>query len=280
MATYVTSDAHGHVRALDEALSKASLSADDTVYVLGDMIDRGPDPLGVVRLVRSLPNVHVIMGNHERLMLDALLGTDQVDIDTWDMNGGWATAPQLDALPHDEFVDFIDWVQNLPLFDAVEVSARRYLLVHAGIDPKAAQAYLASAGIDVAAGHSADEASMETLLGMLAQQKPDDLLWIRGPFWGEPTGLVDASGAGPVVIAGHTPSISLNRYALGMGNTGLDEVAAHGIIVPVGSSAETGGIPDRLDIDCSAATGSEFGAVGVLRLDDGASFYAKVRAGE
>ena len=38
MAIYVTSDAHGHVRALDEALSKISLTSDDTLYVLGDMI--------------------------------------------------------------------------------------------------------------------------------------------------------------------------------------------------------------------------------------------------
>ena len=34
MAIYVTSDAHGHVRALDEALSKISLTSDDTLYVL------------------------------------------------------------------------------------------------------------------------------------------------------------------------------------------------------------------------------------------------------
>ena len=41
MAIYVTSDAHGHVRALDEALTKISLASDDMLYVLGDMIDRG-----------------------------------------------------------------------------------------------------------------------------------------------------------------------------------------------------------------------------------------------
>ena len=65
MAIYVTSDAHGHVRALDEALSKISLTSDDTLYVLGDMIDRGPDPVGVIKLVRSLPNARVLKGNHE-----------------------------------------------------------------------------------------------------------------------------------------------------------------------------------------------------------------------
>ena len=72
MATYITSDAHGHLHALDQALEQAAPGADDTVYVLGDMIDRGPEPVGVINLVRSLPNVHVLMGNHERLMLNAI----------------------------------------------------------------------------------------------------------------------------------------------------------------------------------------------------------------
>ena len=95
MAIYVTSDAHGHVRALDEALSKISLTSDDTLYVLGDMIDRGPDPVGVIKLVRSLPNAHVLKGNHEQIMLDAIIGQDPLDAETWDINGGWTTREQL-----------------------------------------------------------------------------------------------------------------------------------------------------------------------------------------
>ena len=82
MAIYVTSDAHGHVRALDEALSKISLTSDDTLYVLGDMIDRGPDPVGVIKLVRSLPNARVLKGNHEQIMLDAIIGQDPLDAET------------------------------------------------------------------------------------------------------------------------------------------------------------------------------------------------------
>ena len=280
MAIYVTSDAHGHVRALDRALELAAPSSDDIVYVLGDMIDRGPDPLGVVRTVKALPNVHVLMGNHERLMLDALLGTDDLDIATWDINGGWATSAQLDGLPREEFLDFLDWVRALPLYDVVEAAVRRFILVHAGIDSVAARTQLLQAGIDVSEGHGADAASIDTLRDMLAQQNAEDLLWVRAPFWGEPTGLVGADGSGPVVIAGHTPSISLARYTDHMENSGLDGDAAHGIIVPVGATDETAGVPDRFDIDCSAATGCEFGAVGVMRLDDGATWYAKVQPDE
>lgn len=99
MATYITSDAHGHLRALDQALEQAAPGADDTVYVLGDMIDRGPEPVGVINLVRSLPNVHVLMGNHERLMLNAIERGSQMDIFTWERNGGTPRPPSLTPCP-------------------------------------------------------------------------------------------------------------------------------------------------------------------------------------
>lgn len=111
MAIYVTSDAHGHVRALDEALSKISLTSDDTLYVLGDMIDRGPDPVGVINLVRSLPNARVLKGNHEQIMLDAIIGQDPLDAETWDINGGWTTRQQLNEM---EFEAYEGWCAGLP----------------------------------------------------------------------------------------------------------------------------------------------------------------------
>ena len=107
MAIYVTSDAHGHVRALDKALSKISLTSDDTLYVLGDMIDRGPDPVGVINLVRSLPNARVLKGNHEQIMLDAIIGQDPLDAETWDINGGWTTRQQLNEMEFEAYEELV-----------------------------------------------------------------------------------------------------------------------------------------------------------------------------
>lgn len=114
MAIYVTSDAHGHVRALDEALSKISLTSDDTLYVLGDMIDRGPDPVGVIKLVRSLPNARVLKGNHEQIMLDAIIGQDPLDAETWDINGGWTTREQLNDMEFEAYEELVRWMAALP----------------------------------------------------------------------------------------------------------------------------------------------------------------------
>lgn len=152
MAIYVTSDAHGHVRALDEALSKISLTSDDTLYVLGDMIDRGPDPVGVIKLVRSLPNARVLKGNHEQIMLDAIIGQDPLDAETWDINGGWTTREQLNDMEYEAYEELVRWMAALPLYAVVETAERPYLLVHAGIQTEAARAFLLEHGVDCGDG--------------------------------------------------------------------------------------------------------------------------------
>ena len=279
VAIYVLSDVHGHRVALDEALCLASPADDDAIYVLGDMVDRGPDPLGVIRLVRSLPNAHVLMGNHERMLVEILTETGEMDSFTWALNGGVATALGLDALDRDELAELVAWVESLPPYDVVETAARRYILVHAGIDALEARGFLATAGVDVSKGAGAAAAGIALLEDMMARQDEETLLWVRHPFWCEPTGLVGADGTGPVVVAGHTPSVLLEHFAKHMDCPGYTENGL-GMMVHVGATSETGGVADRIDIDCSAAAGPGQGRVGVMRLDDGAIFYATIEAHE
>lgn len=279
MATYVMSDIHGHARALDEVLCLASPGDGDRVYVLGDMIDRGPEPVEVIRRVRALPNVRVLMGNHERMLLDVLLDTGEMDSFTWALNGGFATATGLDVLDRDEYAELVDWMGGLPLCDVADVAGRCYLLVHAGFDPVEARAFLATAGIDVAGGRGAACAPREVLLDMLTRQAAETLLWVREEFWGQPTGLVGVDGSGPVAVVGHTPSIVLDRYADRMGCAGADGDGC-GLVVPVGACEATGGVADRIDIDCSAAAGAPRGRVGIMRLEDGVTWYAAIKEGE
>lgn len=294
MATYVTSDAHGHLRALDRALELAAPGASDTLYVVGDMVDRGPDPVGVLKLVRDLPGARVLMGNHERLLLDSLLTDNDVNTMTWEMNGGFTTARGLDNLPRDEAGSLISWIAHLPLFDVVEVddrfsavvpegAKRSYIIVHAGIEPVSARVFLERqledepAEADTARGLAF--ATVDQLKAMMAAQDPDDLLWIREGFWNVPTGLIDGSGRGPVVVAGHTPTVLLGMFAHDMCGAPFTE-ESRGRVVEVGACADTGGEADRIDIDCSAAAGYPHGCVGVMRLEDRASWVVPVKEGE
>jgi predicted phosphodiesterase len=62
------SDIHGNTTALNAVIADAG--AVDAWWVLGDLVALGPDPVGVIDVVLSLPNVSIISGNTERYVID------------------------------------------------------------------------------------------------------------------------------------------------------------------------------------------------------------------
>ena len=120
-------------------------------------------------------------------------------------------------------------------------------------------------------------ATPRNLLDAMVQQRVDDLLWIRREFWSEPTGLVGCDG-GP---RGHcrTHASVLCRYATLMCGDGVDE-ALRGVMVEVGPSRDTGGVADRICIDCSRRHGYPSGRVGIMRLEDRRVWLADIEEGE
>lgn len=69
---YVLSDIHGQKRRFESIMKQINLQPEDTLYVLGDVIDRNPDGIKILRKLMTMPNVKMILGNHEYMMLDAL----------------------------------------------------------------------------------------------------------------------------------------------------------------------------------------------------------------
>jgi hypothetical protein len=134
MGTYVVSDVHGHLADLRAVLTRAGLlrddrwvggpDGDDELWILGDLVDRGPDGIGVVRLVRSLQEqapqqVHMLMGNHESLMLGERLFPSSRFEEVWLMNGG--RLQDQEGLGDDD----IAWLRALP---AMAVAGENLLL--------------------------------------------------------------------------------------------------------------------------------------------------------
>lgn len=261
MATYVLSDVHGHLAPLLRALDDVSPAEDDRIFVLGDMVDRGPDPVGVMKTCRALPNCVVLMGNHERMMLDCLVYEDS-DISwvNWAINGGGMTANGLAELPAEESEDLVGWVASLPLRARCRVGDRDYLLVHAGIRPGTYEV--------------PDTWDDESLDAVLTSQSDEDLLWIRSEFWGAPTGLLDEDGHGPIVVAGHTPTIVVESLADVCDRAAVEDGASR--MLRLGATDRTAGIPDRFAIDCGAGSVPDSGRVMILRLDDGQEFYQSI----
>ena len=73
--TFVLGDIHGCDQALDVMLQRIRVNEKDTLIVLGDIIDRGPNSRRVIEILLDLEtkcHLHVIRGNHEQMLLDAV----------------------------------------------------------------------------------------------------------------------------------------------------------------------------------------------------------------
>ncbi len=181
---YAIGDVHGCLDRLQamHATIAQDLAADPIasplLVHLGDYIDRGPDSAGVVRYLRAgFPGVPAVnlMGNHERMMLEALNSIDPETFEHWLGNGGDATLQSwgvpVPYRPHG--LHRLIPAEDQRFLYALQLHHREggYLFVHAGIRP----------GLP------------------LERQSPHDLLWMREPF------LSWTGDLGAIVVHGHTP---------------------------------------------------------------------------
>lgn len=68
---YVMSDIHGVREKFDSVMSKINLRPEDKLYILGDVIDRGKDGIGILLDLKKRENVTMLLGNHELMMYHA-----------------------------------------------------------------------------------------------------------------------------------------------------------------------------------------------------------------
>src|SRR5215210_7378078 len=204
MATYVIGDIHGRLNLLEQLIENVPWNMEqDKIIFLGDLIDRGSESPGVIerimRLAKENPNVVVMRGNHEQMLLDCL---DYGDLQ-WLIpeNGGLATLTSYgfnlsdlqdvsDIKIPDEHVEFI---RSLPFYHEDE----KAIYVHAGLVP--------------------GEAPCET--------DPDVLIWTRDlDFY--------KGYEGKLCFFGHTPTHYLPRE----GRTRKFGIYIHGSCVGIDTS--------------------------------------------
>lgn len=168
---YVIADIHGQYAMLLDMLEQIDLGPSDQLYVLGDLTDRGPDSLAVVRYIMSQSNVQVIRGNHDQMLLNYFADKPGAE-ERWMRNGGQVTLDALLSIPSEERNAILDWLASLPLYLLLD----KYILVHAGLRMR----------------------PHESVTDLLNQQELDDLIWIRDDFY------LRAAVDQHVVIFGHT----------------------------------------------------------------------------
>lgn len=186
---YAIGDIHGRADLLAELMQ--AIDADDAsaapaetlVILLGDLVDRGQDSAGVVRLAREWQarrNVRILAGNHEEMFLRSF--DDPEMLRHFLRHGGRETIYSYGIDRRDYMAATLDELQRM-MAEAVTPEERAfiagfedmivmgdYVFVHAGINPALP----------------------------FDQQQASDLRWIREPFLSHPEYL------GAVVVHGHT----------------------------------------------------------------------------
>jgi serine/threonine protein phosphatase 1 len=241
---YAIGDVHGRYDLLRALLHKIGLHAESrtgnwTTYVilLGDLVDRGPESLRVLRYVhdvqRRTPNMMVLAGNHEELMIRAIDGEPGL-LNAWMRIGGESTLRSCGIEAPGDLVDarafgarvaevvgqdVVQWLRGLPL----TADSGDYFFCHAGIRP----------GVP------------------LKKQSRNDLLWIREEF------LRHDKSHGCVVVHGHSISDAVeirdNRIGLDTGAYRSDILTAICLEGTYREILSVGGPADRAPIELAGS---------------------------
>jgi len=129
--TLAIGDIHGCDVALETLLSNMQPTDDDTVVVLGDVVDRGPNTKRVIELLLELQTtcrLKLIAGNHEEMMLNAL---NRHDMFFWLNFGGHETMLSYGGPLDDIPPTHVDFLKAALTYYETE----REIFVHAGLDP-------------------------------------------------------------------------------------------------------------------------------------------------
>lgn len=123
MSTYAIGDVQGCFATLQALLKKIDFhSQRDTLWFVGDLVNRGADSLSVLRFVRDLGERAVtVLGNHDLHLLAIAAGIAKG-------KKGDTLEPVLEAADRDEL---LTWLRQRPLWHMAD----RYALVHAGLHP-------------------------------------------------------------------------------------------------------------------------------------------------
>lgn len=130
---YCMSDIHGELDRFKAMLDLINFSPEDTLYVLGDVIDRHPGGVEILKIIMDTPNIIMLLGNHEQMCLDTL-GPNSVygSRRLWQENGGSNTYRELlYVCSREEKNRIITFLSKLPDHLDIEVDGRAFHLVHA-----------------------------------------------------------------------------------------------------------------------------------------------------
>ena len=131
---FAIGDIHGCCNTFRKLLvDELHIQRSDTVFCVGDYVDRGKDSKGVIDFIIDLRNegyqVHTLRGNHEQMMLDS--ARDKGKMNLWLKNGGAETLNSFGIASVSELpTKYLTFLKQTKLF----IATSEYIFVHAGLN--------------------------------------------------------------------------------------------------------------------------------------------------
>lgn len=138
---YAVSDLHGCYDKYIKLLERLNMTPNDSLYVLGDIVDRGSDGMKILPDLIKRKNIFSCRGNHDHcaqiLLRSFAMPNDGCFADgleeafgLWLSDGGSTTYDEFLKLDESNRHAVLNYLNSLPLFEKLTVEGRRFFLAH------------------------------------------------------------------------------------------------------------------------------------------------------
>ena len=144
--TYVISDINGNYQKFKELMDNVLINDSDTLYILGDTVDFGDEPMELIEDISMRSNVYAVAGARDYLAARMLYGFDKMlkgggtpdasyisEMTAWVANGGQTTLDGFRALDADAREGVLDYLTEMTLYEETVIKGKTYILMSRGI---------------------------------------------------------------------------------------------------------------------------------------------------
>lgn len=205
------------------------------MVILGDLVAKGPDSLGLLRFVMEHKNILALRGNHEQRLLqyfgtDRAAGIPDSTMRSWVAGDGAGIIRQMNMLSETGRRKVLEFIETMPLWAVMEICGRKYVLVHGAPDDEMKKELLA---VQKDPGGKRKTADYDVLINRYESPDADNRL-----------------PAGMTAVVGHTPTFKYGTQYAG------DMIIRD----------------DKIFLDCGAGQGYGLGCLEILSGNDKNSY--------
>jgi len=128
--TYAVSDLHGCYSDFIKLMDKICFSSSDELYILGDTVDIGPEPIRLIKCIMGMPNVFPLFGNCEYAMMKAFRFPENTG--QWPGKHSLTTMRGFVGLCPGEANAILEYISEMDLYAETEIGGKKFVMTHSG----------------------------------------------------------------------------------------------------------------------------------------------------